>query len=72
MEFSTKQLWDHTVADSAIQVIDSATFDFVIFLSSGDDISATSDSTNNSINGTARQVADVNGNLINPSGFNPQ
>ena len=39
---STKQLWDHTVADSAIQVIDSATFDFVIFLSSGDDISATS------------------------------
>lgn len=69
---SSKQLFDHTCADSNGQYIDSATFEFVVFLRSGDSITATTDSSNNSLNGSVRQIADVNGNLVNPSGFTPQ
>ena len=47
-------------------------FDFTVFLESGDSISAISNDANNYINGSSRQIADTNGNLINPSGFNPQ
>lgn len=69
---TSKMLFDHTCADSNGQYIDSATFDFVVFLRPGDSISATTDSSNNSLNGSVRQIADVNGTLVQPSGFTPQ
>ena len=47
-------------------------FDFTVFLRSGDSISAVSGDVNNYVNGSSRQIADVNGNLVNPVGFNPQ
>lgn len=47
-------------------------FDFVVFLSAGDSISAISTNTATKLAGVARQVADTNGNPINPSGFTPQ
>jgi hypothetical protein len=47
-------------------------FDFVVFLRSGDSISAVTSDTATSIEGSARQIADVNGVLVNPSGFTPQ
>ena len=47
-------------------------FDFVVFLRSGDTLSAVSSDTATSIEGSARQIADVNGVLVNPSGFTPQ
>jgi len=46
-------------------------FDFVIFLAAGESVVAGA-ATNCNIEGTYRQIADVNGNLINPSGFTPQ
>lgn len=45
---------------------------FVVFLASGDSLSAVSSRVNNYVHGTVRQIADVNGKLINPSGFTPQ
>ena len=47
-------------------------FDFVVFLRSGDTLSAVSSDTATSIEGSAHQIADVNGVLVNPSGFTPQ
>lgn len=47
-------------------------FDFTVFLRAGDSISAVSSDANNYVNGSSRQIADVNGNLVNPVGFNPQ
>lgn len=50
----------------------SQSFDFVVFLRSGDSISANTNDTSVQIAGCSRQIADVNGNLVQPSGFTPQ
>jgi hypothetical protein len=50
----------------------SWSFDFNIFLESGDSITATSNDTGMVVHGSSRQIADVGGILINPIGFNPQ
>lgn len=46
-------------------------FDFIVFLASGEKLRTQADAAAN-ITGSYRQVADTTGNLINPSGFNPQ
>jgi len=48
------------------------TFEYVVFLGAGDSVSAVSNDTIVKVNGMSRQVADVNGNLVNPLPFNPQ
>lgn len=47
-------------------------YDFVVFLASGESLTATTNTVNSNISGSTRQIADVNGVLTNPSGFNPQ
>ena len=47
-------------------------FDFVVFLASGESITAESSATSSIVTGSSRQIADVNGVLVQPSGFNPQ
>lgn len=46
-------------------------FDFTVFLRPADYVQIVCDSTA-FISGNVRQVADVNGNLVNPNGFDPQ
>ena len=46
-------------------------FDFTIFLRSGDKLNGTC-SLNADLHGSYRQIADSNGNLVDPSGFTPQ
>ena len=43
-------------------------YDFTIFLRSGDSLTATA-SIRSNILGSYRQVADVSGNLVNPTGY---
>lgn len=43
-----------------------------IFLTSGDSLIGISANTNSTLNVTTRQIADVNGVLVNPTGFTPQ
>ena len=47
-------------------------FDFVVFLAAGESLVATSNYSRAALTGSYRQIADVNGTLVNPSGFNPQ
>lgn len=47
----------------------SQNFDLVFFLRSGDSLILKSENNTSFIVGSVRQIADVNGNLINPSGF---
>lgn len=47
-------------------------YDFNVFLRSGDSLTASSTSSRASVIGSTRQIADVNGNLVNPVGFTPQ
>jgi hypothetical protein len=68
---STKTIWSsETVA--AIDAYTFANVEFIVFLASGESISAVSNSGSTFIKGSSRQIADVNGNLVNPSGFTPQ
>jgi hypothetical protein len=41
-------------------------FDFIVFMSAGDSLRATSNSLNANINGITRQIADIDGNLVDP------
>lgn len=42
-------------------------FDFVVFLAAGDSLQAVSGSTNQILAGVTRQIADISGNLVNPT-----
>jgi len=67
---STKQIWAHI--DSGHGSLGVSGFDFVAFLASGITLNAFADSANIVVTGSTRQIADVNGTLVNPSGFTPQ
>ena len=41
-------------------------FDFIVFLEAGDSVTATSSSLDTILEGSTRQIADLQGNLVNP------
>ena len=53
-------------------LIVAVAFDLTFFLAAGISLVAFSEHGGDYVVGSLRQVADVNGNLINPSGFTPQ
>jgi hypothetical protein len=69
---STKTIWELACATNANTSSASNIFDFVVFLRSGDSVSASSSSGSNYLAGSIRQIADVSGNLVYPVGFTPQ
>ena len=68
---ATKNLLEFYGIASSTSVF-SNVIDFDVFLRAGDSVSAVSSSLNGFVTGSIRQVADVNGTLVNPSGFTPQ
>ena len=50
----------------------SIDFDFIIFLAAGESCNILSDNIGARFFGSYRQVADINGNPVNPIGFTPQ
>jgi len=65
---STKTVWLHEFKSTSGE--DNAiTFDFIVWLSTGESISAVSTNENNIIGGSFRQVADAQGTLVQPSGY---
>lgn len=65
---SSKIVWGLTAGGSTNANQGAVSFDFVVFLESGDSVSGIAD-TEDHLVGSYRQVADVNGNIVNPSGF---
>lgn len=65
---STKEILRFGGATGAYQ---QESYDFTVFLAAGESISANM-SGSISTKGSYRQVADVNGNLVYPSGYTPQ
>lgn len=47
-------------------------YDLIVFLAAGESVSTISNNVYAQMCGSIRQVADVNGVLVNPSGFSPQ
>ena len=41
-------------------------FEFIVFINAGDELKGTSSSTAVTFYGVTRQIADINGNLVNP------
>lgn len=42
-------------------------FDFIVFTQAGDSLTATSSASTSIISGSTRQIADISGNLVNPT-----
>jgi hypothetical protein len=68
---ATIKIWELEIADSSNLNPVAVTYDFTVFVKSGVSLTATA-SSSAIIAGSTRQVADVNGVLVNPSGFTPQ
>ena len=68
---SVKIVWDLTIGPSTTQTPSSLSYDLTFFLAAGVTLSGSANSLG-LLGGSIRQVADVNGNLVNPSGFTPQ
>lgn len=69
---SVKTVWEANLRSGATQTTTTGVTDLIIFLSAGDSITATTTLTGCVLVGSSRQVADVNGNVVYPSGFTPQ
>lgn len=69
---TTKVLWGLGVGGAGGNQNASANFDIIVFLRSGDSLAANSSVGGGLIKGSYRQVADVNGVVVNPVGFTPQ
>jgi len=68
---STKKAWNMFLTAQGGTIIHSEIIDLVFFLQAGDSLTAVAGSECQ-IAGSIRQIADVNGNLVNPVGFTPQ
>jgi len=66
---STKNIWGMTVRTSTTRVQTNEDVDIVVFLDSGESISVISNDNGAIATGSVRQLADINGNLVNPRGF---
>jgi len=69
---SVKQIWKHEVEPLVNENHSALLYEFIVFLRSGDSVTASSDSNRSNLTGCYRQLADVNGTIVNPSGFTPQ
>lgn len=67
---STKTIWQAELRNSSASFYEWATDDsFVVFLRSGDSLECVTNQTDAIANVWYRQIADVNGTLVNPLGF---
>lgn len=68
---TTKTVWAHKMNSGALEQIQDIDFEFIVFLSAGDSVSAVSSAAGCFILGSSRQIADTNGTLVQPVGFTP-
>ena len=69
---TTKLIWElDTIGAAANNVIMNNIVKFTLFLAAGESLTCTATSFGQFV-GTSRQIATTNGDLVDPSGFNPQ
>ena len=67
---STKRVWAHNIyANAAHPGFGSLNVDLIFFLRAGDTLQAKTNSVSFFLEGSFRQIATVDGTLVNPSGF---
>ena len=69
---TTQNVWNYTIATGvAGNHLIAIPIDLILFLNTGEKISITA-GTDSGISGSVRQVADINGVIVNPVGYTPQ
>lgn len=68
---ANKIIWNSRVEASGSDFQVNLPFDFTVFINSGEFLQIVGTATSQ-CEGTVRQVADLQGNIVNPSGFTPQ
>jgi len=63
---TTKNIWQHSVVDANGTQISDIQCDFIVYLRAGDSLNIGSTSVRSNFIGTVRQIADIDGNLVNP------
>ena len=66
--FSTKKIWELSQLSAGTNDNEHVQFDFIAFFAAGESMTVTC-TTNCAFIGSTRQIATVNGTLVNPSGF---
>lgn len=69
---SSKTIWQIEAASTSINNAVGFPYTLTLFLRAGDSASIVSNDTASTISASVRQIADVNGVLEQPTGFNPQ
>lgn len=65
----SKPIWELNTSGSSSEGDVATSHEMVVFLRAGDSLIASSSTTNMRLDVVWRQIADVNGNLVNPLGF---
>jgi len=68
---STIKIWELEISDNSNTSPVAVTYDFTVFVDTGVSLTATA-SSSSIMAGSTRQVADINGTLVQPVGFTPQ
>lgn len=63
---TTKSLWEVNNINTGVEGEVSYSYDFIVFLKAGDSVGAATNSIYVVLNGCTRQIADIDGNLVNP------
>ena len=63
---TTKNIVNFGFAQS-VALVQTTLFDFIVFLKAGDSLRGTATTTASIISGNTRQIADIEGNLVNPT-----
>ena len=66
---TTKEVYKHAVRNSGTQGSQGLVVDLIVFLAAGESVLVESNSSDSIFAGSTRQIADITGNLVNPSGF---
>lgn len=62
-----KTVWQMKSPDSGADFPLSESFDLVVFLPAGNSLKVSTNASTCNMSGSVRQIADINGNLVNPS-----
>tara|TARA_R110002074_G_scaffold323575_1_gene493906 strand:+ start:105 stop:629 length:525 start_codon:yes stop_codon:yes gene_type:complete len=63
---TTKKVWGVTTVPNTANTTNALNIDFNVFLKAGDSLELTTSGTEIFLIGSVRQIADINGNLVNP------
>jgi hypothetical protein len=66
---TTKTIWSNTMVSASTDASNAIQFDFIVWLAAGESISGDSSSTASNLIGSVRQIANSQGELVNPSGY---